>query len=179
MKYNQGRVTEPVPKPLLVLITVIPAVILIGIVAAIVVPAVKSKPAETAVAPIYSKDASTYRPTISDMIGGRKSQAKVIAAGQDIGILMTAMKMYEMDNGRYPTTDQGLVALVRRPETGPIPTNWKEGGYIESLPLDPWGTPYQYLSPGIHGEIDIFSLGADGQPGGAGFDADIGSWQDQ
>ena len=80
------------------------------------------------------------------------------------------------DDGRIPTTDQGLAALVTRPAQPPPPPNWKANGYLERLPKDPWGTPYQYLNPGLRGEIDVFSFGADGQPGGAGFDADIGSW---
>jgi general secretion pathway protein G len=77
---------------------------------------------------------------------------------------------------RYPTTEQGLAALVTRPTLAPVPSNWKPGGYLERLPRDPWGHAYQYLSPGLHGEIDVFSFGADGAAGGEGFDADIGSW---
>jgi general secretion pathway protein G len=109
-------------------------------------------------------------------IMGRPDEARVTAARQDISTLMQALKMYRLDNHRYPTTDQGLQALVQRPTTEPVPRNWKEGGYLERLPEDPWGHPYQYLNPGVHGEIDVFSLGADSQPGGEGMDADIGSW---
>jgi general secretion pathway protein G len=90
---------------------------------------------------------------------------------------MQALKLYRLDNHRYPTTEQGLNALVAKPQSGPPANGWKQGGYLERLPKDPWGTPYQYLAPGIHGEVDIFSYGADGQPGGAGNDADIGSWE--
>jgi len=106
----------------------------------------------------------------------RPDQARIIAAKNDIAVLQTALKLYRLDNGFYPSTDQGLGALVAKPTTPPLPTNWKNGGYIERLPNDPWGHPYQYLSPGLKGEIDIFSLGADGLPGGEGNNADIGSW---
>ena len=107
---------------------------------------------------------------------GRPDEARVTAARQDISTLMQALKLYRLDNQRYPTTDQGLLALVQKPTTQPVPRNWKPGGYLERLPEDPWGHAYQYLNPGTHGEIDVFSLGADGQPGGEGMDADIGSW---
>ena len=106
----------------------------------------------------------------------RPDEARVAAARQDIAALMQALKLYRLDNKRYPTTEQGLQALVARPALTPIPGNWKAGGYIEKLPPDPWGTPYQYLNPGLHGEIDVFSYGADGAAGGEGFDADIGNW---
>jgi len=107
---------------------------------------------------------------------GRTDDARIQAARQDIGTLMQALKLYKLDNQRYPTTEQGLQALVTKPTNGPAANGWKSGGYIDKLPKDPWGTPYQYLSPGIKGEVDIFSYGADGQPGGEGNDADIGSW---
>jgi general secretion pathway protein G len=83
--------------------------------------------------------------------------------------------MYRLDNFRYPTTEQGLEALVNKP-ADPTLTNWKAGGYLPRLPKDPWGNPYQYLNPGNHGEIDIYTLGADGRPGGEGLDADVGNW---
>lgn len=108
---------------------------------------------------------------------GRTDDARIMAAKQDISTIMQALKLYRLDNSRYPTTEQGLQALVAKPTGAPVPSNWKEGGYIEKLPKDPWGNPYQYLSPGLHGEVDVFSLGADGQPGGTGTDADIGSWE--
>jgi general secretion pathway protein G len=107
---------------------------------------------------------------------GRPEEARRIAAKQDIASLTQALKLYRLDNGRYPSTEQGLQALVTRPTTTPLAPNWKEGGYIERLPKDPWGHPYQYLNPGLHGDIDVFSYGADGAPGGEGNDADIGSW---
>ena len=106
----------------------------------------------------------------------RPDEARVIAAKQDIAALMQALKLYRLDTKRYPTTEQGLQALVARPSQAPVPENWKAGGYVEKLPLDPWGKPYQYLYPGLHGEIDVFSYGADGVAGGEGFDADIGNW---
>ncbi|WP_136413506.1 MULTISPECIES: type II secretion system major pseudopilin GspG [Oxalobacteraceae] len=107
---------------------------------------------------------------------GRADDARITAARQDIATLMQALKLYKLDNQRYPTTEQGLQALVAKPTSGPAANGWKSGGYIDKLPKDPWGNQYQYLSPGVKGEIDIFSYGADGQPGGAGNDADIGSW---
>ena len=106
----------------------------------------------------------------------RPDEARVVAAKQDIAALMQALKLYRLDSKRYPTTEQGLQALVARPSQAPVPENWKAGGYVEKLPLDPWGKPYQYLYPGLHGEIDVFSYGADGVAGGEGFDADVGNW---
>ncbi len=108
---------------------------------------------------------------------GRSDEARVVAAKQDIGTLMQALKLYRLDNQRYPSTEQGLAALLAKPTAAPLPANWKTGGYLDRLPRDPWGNPYQYLQPGLHAEVDIFSFGADGQPGGADLDADIGSWQ--
>ena len=105
----------------------------------------------------------------------RADEARVTAARTDITNLTQALKLYRLDNQRYPTAEQGLKALIAKPTTGPIPGNWKP--YLEKLPNDPWGRPYQYLSPGIKGEIDVMSFGADGQSGGEGKDADIGSWQ--
>ena len=107
----------------------------------------------------------------------RTGESRVAAARVDISTLMQALKLYKLDNQRYPTTEQGLQALVSKPTSGPAANGWKSGGYLDRLPNDPWGKPYQYLSPGIKGEIDVFSLGADGQPGGSGDDADIGSWE--
>lgn len=130
------------------LLEVMVVVVILGILAALVVPKIISRPDE----------------------------ARVIAAKQDIASLLEALKLYRLDNQRYPTTEQGLQALVARPTTAPLPPNWKVGGYVERLPKDPWGNPYQYLNPGVRGEIDIFSFGADGVSGGEGNDADIGSW---
>jgi general secretion pathway protein G len=110
-------------------------------------------------------------------IMGRPDEARRVAAQQDVATIMQSLKLYRLDNGRYPTGDQGLKALVEKPTTEPVPNNWKPGGYLERLPDDPWRNAYQYLNPGVHGEIDVFSYGADGKPGGEGNDADIGSWQ--
>ncbi len=130
------------------LLEVMVVVVILGILAALVVPKIISRPDE----------------------------ARVIAAKQDIASLMQALKLYRLDNQRYPTTEQGLQALLVKPVSTPIPLNWKPGGYVERLPKDPWGNPYQFLNPGVRGEIDVFSYGADGAPGGEGNDADIGSW---
>ena len=130
------------------LLEVMVVVVILGILAALVVPKIISRPDE----------------------------ARVIAAKQDIASLMQALKLYRLDNQRYPSTEQGLQALVSQPTGAPLAPNWKPGGYVERLPRDPWGNPYQYLNPGIHGEIDVLSFGADGAPGGEANDADIGSW---
>lgn len=107
---------------------------------------------------------------------GRADDARITAAKQDIASIMQALKLYRLDNQRYPTTEQGLQALIQKPTSGPAANGWKNGGYVEKLPKDPWGGQYQYMSPGVKGEVDVFSFGADGQAGGAGNDADIGSW---
>ena len=130
------------------LIEIMVVVVIIGILGALVVPKLMDKP----------------------------HQARVTAAKSDIGSLMQALKMYKLDNQRYPTTEQGLKALVEKPSSGPTANGWKSGGYVDKLPQDPWKNSFQYMSPGLHGEVDIFSMGADGQPGGAGDDADINSW---
>ena len=109
---------------------------------------------------------------------GRTDDARILAAKQDIATIMQGLKLYRLDNQRYPTTGQGLQALISIPTSSPIPANWKSGGYLDRLSKDPWGNTYQYQSPGSHGEIDVFSMGADGQAGGTGIDADIGSWMD-
>ncbi len=106
---------------------------------------------------------------------GRADDARAVAAKQDIASVLQALKLYRIDNSRYPGNAQGLGALVTRPTTEPLAENWKS--YLDRLPSDPWGRIYLYLNPGVHGEIDVFSLGADGNPGGDGADADIGSWQ--
>jgi general secretion pathway protein G len=105
----------------------------------------------------------------------RADDARSTAAKTDVNNLMQALRLYRLDNQRYPTAEQGLQALLAKPTTNPIPQNWKT--YLDKLPNDPWGRPYQYLNPGIKGEIDVMSFGADGQSGGEGKDADIGSWQ--
>lgn len=131
------------------LIEIMVVIAILGILAALIVPKIMSRPDE----------------------------ARRVAAKQDIGAVMQALNLYKLDNGRYPANDQGLRALVEKPSTDPVPNNWKAGGYLERLPNDPWGNPYQYLNPGVHGDIDVFSYGADGKAGGEGNDADIGSWQ--
>lgn len=130
------------------LLEVMVVVVILGILAALVVPKILSRPDE----------------------------ARAIAARHDIASLVQALKLYRLDNHRYPSTEQGLEALVARPASAPLAPNWKSGGYVERLPKDPWGNPYQYLNPGTHGEMDVFSMAADGTPGGEGNDADIGSW---
>jgi len=130
------------------LIEVMVVIVILGVLAALIVPKVMNRPDE----------------------------ARIVAAKQDIAALSQALKLYKLDNRRYPSTEQGLQALVQKPSIAPLPDNWKTGGYLERLPKDPWGAPYQYLAPGVHGEIDIFSFGADAQAGGEGPDADIGNW---
>ncbi len=105
----------------------------------------------------------------------RADDARVTAARTDISNVMQALKLYRLDNQRYPTAEQGLKALIAKPTTPPVPANWRP--YLEKLPNDPWGHPYQYLNPGIKGEVDVMSFGADGQSGGEGKNADLGSWQ--
>ena len=130
------------------LIEVMVVIAIIGIMATLIVPQIMSKP----------------------------NEARVIAAKQDINSLVQALKLYRLDNSRYPTTEQGLSALVAKPTSEPIPQNWKPNGYVDRLPKDPWGFAYQYSNPGARAEIDVFSLGADNKPGGTGFDADLGNW---
>ena len=105
----------------------------------------------------------------------RADDARVTAARTDVNNLMQALKLYKLDNQRYPTTEQSLQALVAKPTVGTTPPNWKP--YLDKLPNDPWGRPYQYASPGLKGDVDIYSLGADGAIGGEGKNAEIGSWQ--
>ena len=104
---------------------------------------------------------------------GRGDDARITAAKTDIAQIKSALKLYYLDNQRYPSTAQGIDALVTKPTTEPLPSSWKTGGYVDKLPKDPWGKAYQYLSPGVLGDVDVFSLGADGLPGGTGADADI------
>jgi general secretion pathway protein G len=106
---------------------------------------------------------------------GRVDDAQITKAKAEISNIENAMKFYRLDNFQYPTTEQGLEALVAKP-ADPSITNWKPGGYLDRVPKDPWGNPYQYLNPGNNGEIDIYTLGRDGRPGGEGVDADIGNW---
>ncbi len=125
------------------LIEVMVVVVILGILAAILVPKVMDRP----------------------------DQARITKARQDIRALEAALNLYKLDNYVYPATDQGLEALIEKPSS-PEPPNWKDGGYVDRLPLDPWKQPYQFLSPGAHGSIDIYSLGPDQQPS----DDDIGNW---
>jgi len=107
----------------------------------------------------------------------RPDHARVSKAKAEIPQIMQALKMYKLDNGRYPSQEQGLAALRTKPSAAPAPSNWR-GPYLERDPIDPWGQAYQYLNPGTHGgDVEVVSLGRDGQPGGDGLDADIGSWQ--
>ncbi len=129
------------------LIEIMVVVVILGILAAIVVPRVMDNP----------------------------DKARVVTAKQQIRTIETALNMYRLDNFKYPTSDQGLEALVNPPGDA-SGGNYKPGGYMPKLPQDPWGNQFQYLNPGNRGEIDIYSLGADGQPGGDGVDADIGNW---
>jgi general secretion pathway protein G len=127
------------------LIEVMVVVVILGVLAAIVVPKIMSRP----------------------------DDARAVAARADISAITQALKLYRLDNSVYPTTEQGLVAMVAAPTTPPVPANWKRGGYLDRVPKDPWGREYRYLNPGTRSEIDVFSLGADGQPGGEGANADL------
>lgn len=130
------------------LIEIMVVVVILGILAAIAVPRIMDRP----------------------------DVARVTKAKQDIRTIESALKLYRLDNFRYPTTEQGLEALVEKPTIPPEPKNWKPGGYLERMPTDPWGEPYHYRNPGEHGEIDVYTYGRDGRPGGEGTDADIGNW---
>ena len=140
---------SPAPRPLgFTLIEIMVVIVILGVLAALIVPRVLDRPDE----------------------------ARRTAAKADIGAIVGALKLYRLDNQRYPTAEQGLAALVAKPELPPVPGNWKPGGYLEKLPKDPWGQAYHYLNPGVRGEIDVYSTGADGASGGTGIDADVGSW---
>lgn len=142
MKINNVRSSDG-----FTLIEIMVVVVILGILAAMVVPRIMSRPDE----------------------------ARETMARQDLRALESTLNLYKLDNFTYPTTDQGLEALVNKPS--PEPPNWKAGGYLDRLPKDPWGKPYQYLSPGEHGEIDIYTLGADSMIGGEGPNKDIGNWE--
>lgn len=128
------------------LIEIMVVVVILGILASIVVPKILSRPDE----------------------------ARVVKAKQDVLAIQNALDLYKLDNGFYPSTEQGLDSLVKKPESSPVPQNWKP--YLKSLPQDPWGREYIYLNPGQHSEIDIYTLGADGESGGTGINAEIGNW---
>ena len=105
----------------------------------------------------------------------RADDARITAARTDVSNLMQALKLYRLDNQQYPSAEQGLAVLVTKPTVGAVPTNWKS--YVDKLPNDPWGRAYLYMNPGLKGEVDVLSFGADGQAGGEGKNADIGSWE--
>ena len=105
--------------------------------------------------------------------------ARIQKAQADFKAIETALKIYRLDNYVYPTTEQGLMALVQPTSLEPQPRNFKQGGYLAELPIDPWGREYLYLSPGDYGEVDIYTLGADGLPGGEGQNADVGNWKSE
>lgn len=128
------------------LIEVMVVVVILGILAAVVVPRVMSRPA----------------------------QARALKAKQDVLAIENALELYRLDNGFYPSTDQGLIALVKKPGGEPVPSNWKIGGYLKRLPKDPWGHAYQYLQPGRHAEVDVYTLGKSGNPDG---ETEIGNWE--
>ncbi|ARN75595.1 type II secretion system major pseudopilin GspG [Oceanicoccus sagamiensis] len=115
---------------------------------------------------------------VAPNILGRVDEAKVTAAQTDIATLEQALEMYKLDNQVFPSTDQGLQALIEKPNTSPVPRKWNPAGYLKKsqLPVDPWGGQYQYISPGSTGAFDLYSLGADGREGGEGYDTDIGNW---
>jgi general secretion pathway protein G len=115
---------------------------------------------------------------VAPRVIGKTDDARIVEAKVQIRNFETAFKMFKLDNGFYPATEQGLDALIKKPAIGKIPTGYKEGGYLEQnkIPLDPWGNPYVYLSPGLHGDFDIICYGADGKEGGEGKDADITNW---
>ena len=131
------------------LIEVMVVVVILSILAAIVIPRIMDRP----------------------------DQARIVKAKQDIRALEAALNLYKLDNFNYPTTEQGLESLIQQPTTEPEPPNWKVGGYVDRLPRDPWGNDYQYLSPGQNSEIELYSLGADGQLGGSGSGSDINNWE--
>lgn len=130
------------------LIEIMVVVVILGILAGVVVPKIMDRP----------------------------DQAKIVRAKSDIRSIESALNMYKLDNHGYPDSQQGLQALVNKPSGGNEARNWKQGGYLDRLPKDPWGNDYRYLNPGDHGAVDVYSLGADGQQGGSGMNADIGNW---
>lgn len=111
----------------------------------------------------------------------KADKAKIVKAQVDIAAIETSLKMYKLENGFYPTTEQGLLALIEKPTTDPVPRSWNENGYLEKkkVPKDPWGTEYVYLSPGVHGSFDLISYGADAESGGEGINADITNWEEE
>jgi general secretion pathway protein G len=145
-RFFRGRVPDTVVVGF-TLIEILVVVVILGILAAIVVPRVMERPAE----------------------------ARITRVKQDLQGIMTALNLYKLDNFRYPSNEQGLQALTTKPSGQPEAPNWK-GPYLDRLPMDPWSKPYQYQQPGQHGEVDVYSYGSDGRPGGDGDAADIGNW---
>lgn len=115
---------------------------------------------------------------VAPRVMDQPDKAAAVRARADIAAITTALNLYKLDNFTYPSTDQGLVALTAQPGGEPEAPNWKSGGYMDRLPKDPWQRDYVYLSPGQHGEIDVYTLGRDGQPGGDGPASDVGNWSD-
>ena len=113
---------------------------------------------------------------VAPSVRGSQAMAMRQKVMADLATLEQALDMYRLDNLRFPSNEQGLAALVKKPEQAPLPRAWRSDGYVRRLPQDPWGTPYQYRMPGEHGRVDVYSLGADGVPGGEGQDADLGNW---
>lgn len=132
------------------LIEIMVVVVILGILAAVVVPKIMDNP----------------------------DKARIVKAKNDVQSIKQTLDLYKLDNFSYPSTDQGLLALVQKPSGSPEARNWKQGGYLDRLPKDPWGNEYQYLNPGVNAEIDVFSYGADGRPSGEGVNADIGNWSE-
>jgi type II secretion system protein G len=110
-------------------------------------------------------------------IMSRPDDARVTVAKADIRAVSNALELYKFDNFQYPSTQQGLMALVKKPAGYPVPKNWKQDGYLKTVPVDPWGNPYQYQQPGTHGAYDVYSYGADGKLGGDAYNKDIGNWE--
>jgi general secretion pathway protein G len=146
-RFRRSRAPDPVVVGF-TLIEILVVVVILGILALAVVPKIMGKPGE----------------------------ARIVQAKQNLQSVTLALDMYKLDNHRYPSSEQGLQALVSRPSGSPEAPNWK-GPYLDRLPKDPWDHPYQYQQPGQHGDVDIYSYGADGRPGGDGDDADIGNWE--
>ena len=114
---------------------------------------------------------------VAPSVLGNQDKAMKQKVMADLATLEQALDMYRLDNLRFPSSEQGLAALVKKPTQEPLPRSWRSDGYVRRLPEDPWGTPYQYRMPGEHGRVDVYSLGADGLPGGEGQDADLGNWE--
>ena len=135
----------------LTLIEIMVVIVIMAILAAIVVPKIMNRP----------------------------NQAKKLKVKQDILAIENSMDLYKLDNGLYPSQDQGIDALVHQPSAEPLAANWSTGGYLKKLPMDPWAHPYHYDNPGSHGQIDIYSWGANNQPAGSGMNATIGNWNEE